>query len=379
MGTSEASETTAIPIIPAAGDSGAPGPIDLDYLPHLPPKTDYRIGCVGAGFIMRDAHLEAYARAGFRVAAIASRTPAHAQAVADARGIPRVYDTYQQLLADPAIEIVDIAYPPDEQLAVVREAAKHRDHIRGILAQKPLAPDLPTGRQIVDICAEAGITLGVNQNMRYDQSIRALKTLLDRGVIGEPIIAMIDMHTPLDWENFLRDAERLILLNMSVHHIDAFRYLFGDPTSVLASARPIPGSIYKGADGIALYTLEYASGFRASAWDNPHTWSNDRGISWRVEGTAGIARGKIGWPTFEPSTIDYCRRAEPSVWYQPRWTECWFPDAFAGTMGQLMRAIQEGTAPEISGRDNLRTLAVIEAAYRSIAERRTVDLTEISG
>jgi len=66
----------------------------LNYLPQLPAKTDYRIGCIGAGFIMRDVHIVAYQKAGFNVAAIASRTPANARAAAEARGIPRVYDTW---------------------------------------------------------------------------------------------------------------------------------------------------------------------------------------------------------------------------------------------------------------------------------------------
>ncbi len=112
--------------------------LDLDYLPHFPPKTDYGIGCIGAGFIMRDIHLVAYKNAGFNVVAIASRTPAHARACAEARGIETVYDTWQELLDDPRVEILDIAFPPDQQPGIIAEAVK-RPHIKGILAQKPLA------------------------------------------------------------------------------------------------------------------------------------------------------------------------------------------------------------------------------------------------
>jgi predicted dehydrogenase len=61
----------------------------------------------------------------------------------------------------------------------------------------------------------------------------------------------------------------------------------------------------------------------------------------------------------------------------PRWKEAWFPDAFRGTMGQLLDSIANGTEPEISGRDNLRTMALIEAGYRSLEERRLVRIDEI--
>ena len=89
--------------------------LDLDYLPHLPEKKDYGIGCLGAGFIMRDIHLVAYKNAGFHTVAIASRTPENSAGAAAARGVPKVYDTWQELLDDPEVEILDIAFPPDQQ------------------------------------------------------------------------------------------------------------------------------------------------------------------------------------------------------------------------------------------------------------------------
>ena len=63
---------------------------DLNTGPDLPKRTDYGIGCIGAGFIMRDVHLPAYREAGFSVVAIASRTPANARACADQNGIETV-------------------------------------------------------------------------------------------------------------------------------------------------------------------------------------------------------------------------------------------------------------------------------------------------
>src|ERR1051326_1425699 len=103
----------------------------LDYLPRLPRRKDFRIGCIGAGFIMRDCHLVAYRQAGFTPVAIASRTPANAQAVAKQHHIPRCYDTIEQLLVDPEIAVLDIAVPPDAQPAILRAACQHSDHIRG--------------------------------------------------------------------------------------------------------------------------------------------------------------------------------------------------------------------------------------------------------
>src|SRR5271167_2786320 len=85
--------------------------LSLDYRPHLPRRRDFGIGCLGAGFIMRDCHLVAYRQAGFNPVAIASRDPAHARAVAKKHGIPRCHATIDELLADPAVAVLDVAVP----------------------------------------------------------------------------------------------------------------------------------------------------------------------------------------------------------------------------------------------------------------------------
>src|SRR4051794_7628846 len=96
--------------------------LDLEYMPKFAGKLDYGIGAIGAGFIMRDVHLVAYREAGYNVVAVASRTPDNARTAARQNGIDRVHEDWRTLLADPAVEIVDIAFPPDQQLDIVREA-----------------------------------------------------------------------------------------------------------------------------------------------------------------------------------------------------------------------------------------------------------------
>lgn len=361
---------------------------DLDYLPRWPRDRRVGIGCIGAGFIMADCHLVAYRQAGFHPVAIVSRRLDQAQAVAERHGIKRVHETCQQLLDDPRVEVLDIAVPPDVQYDVIRECTRHKGRIRGILAQKPLGVNYAQARKIVGMCRRAGITLAVNQNMRYDQSVRACKTLLSRGELGEPILATIEMRAVPHWMPWQERQGWVTLRIMSIHHLDTFRYWFGDPQRVFASVRTDPRTSQRFAhqDGICLYILEYGNGLRASSWDD--VWAGpsregaaaDIGIRWRVEGTQGLARGTIGWPTYPqhvPSTLDYTT-IQAGKWLQPRWKEAWFPEAFAGPMAQLLVALETGTEPEISGADNLRTMALVDACYLSCAEHRAVDPREIS-
>ena len=365
--------------------------MDLDLsFEHLAPKplrSDFGIGAIGAGFIMRDVQLKAYANAGFNVVAITSRTPEIAREVSELRGIPKVYDTLSDMLKDPAVEILDIAVPPHLQLEIVRQAVEEGQYVKGILAQKPLAVNLEQAGEVVAVCAARNLPLVVNQNMRFDQSIQALKAILDRGYLGAPVLATIEMRAVPHWQSWLRDYHRLTLLNMSIHHVDCFRFLFGDPESIFVSARKDPRTKFPHEDGICLYILEYADGLRATSWDDVWTRPRTEGddlrpyIKWRVEGTEGIAEGTIGWPDYpnrSPSTLTFTSTAHSGIWFTPRWQEVWFPDAFAGPMTDLMNAIAGKTDPQTSGMDNLGTMAVIEAGYRSLREHRSVRISEVT-
>lgn len=361
--------------------------LDLDHLPHHPPNTDYGIGAVGAGFIMRDCHLLAYQNAGFRRVGIASRTRAAAEETARLRGVERVYDRWQDLARDPEVEIIDLGVPPHEQPEILRWLAVNRPpQLKGVLAQKPLALDYPQAAELVGLCGESGLKLAVNQNMRYDQSIRALHTLLRRGYLGEPVLATIEMRAIPHWMPWQEELGWLTLRIMSIHHLDTFRFLFGDPERIFCSVRTDPRTRFPHRDGICLYILEYENGLRCSSWDD--VWAGpakeggdtDIYIKWRVEGTEGMADGTIGWPKYPtptPSTLRFSTLREPGRWFEPQWSQVWFPDAFEGTMVQLMSAVYHDREPEIGGQDNLLTMALVDAAYRSVEEHRAVALAEI--
>ena len=356
-----------------------------EFQPDPPVRSkSLRIGCVGAGMIMAECHLAAYAEAGFPVAAIASRTKPRAEAVAKRWNIPKVHDTPEALIADSSIEILDLAYPPDQQPALIRAALK-QPHIKGILAQKPLALTLSEAIKLRDEAKAAGKVLSVNQNMRYDQSMRVLKQILDRGELGQVVFAQIDMHAIPHWQDFLKAYDRLTLANMSVHHLDVLRFLFGDPDEITTLTRTDPRTAFPHKDGIAVSTLRFPSGVLAvsleDVWSGPRAegYSNDQHITFRVEGTEGVAKGTIGWPTGSASTLSYAsQRTTGGQWVTPEWKTMWFPHAFVGVMEQLQHAVSTGTPPALSVADNVKTVALIEAGYKSMAEGRTVRLSEIN-
>ena len=365
-------------------DSSSP---ELGYLPRLPVRQDTPIACIGSGFIMADCHLVAYRQAGFNPVAIMSRRLENATSVAERHGLT-AYEDIPQMLEKSDAEVVDIAVPPDLQYDVIRQVLSSSSSVRGILAQKPLGMDYQQACQIVTACEEAGVVLAVNQNMRYDQSVRGCRDLLERGLLGDPVLASIDMRAIPHWMPWQQRLGWVTLRIMSIHHLDTFRYWLGDPQRVYCSTRPDPRTekLFEHQDGICLYILEFANGARATAWDD--VWAGparegagtDIGINWRVEGSEGMARGTIGWPSYPertPSTLDYTTIQDDGQWHSPRWNEVWFPDAFVGTMAQLLVALETESEPEIGGRDNLATMALVEACYRSSNEGRVVEIEEV--
>src|SRR5947209_7347069 len=244
--------------------------MDLNIHPPLPQRKDFRIGILGSGFIVNDCHLVAYRKAGFNPVAIASRTFERTIPVAARHGIHQVYETPEELLNDPSLEVLDIAVPPAAQLPLIK-AACERGTVKGILAQKPLGMNYAEALEAVNACEEAGITLAVNQNMRYDQSVRAGKTLLENGVIGDPVLATVEMRGIPHWMPWQQELGWLTLRIMSIHHLDTFRYWFGDPEGIYCSIRPDPRTNFAHSDGICTYILEYKNGFRCIGIDDVWT------------------------------------------------------------------------------------------------------------
>jgi predicted dehydrogenase len=172
---------------------------------------------------------------------------------------------------------------------------------------------------------------------------------------------------------------------MSVHHLDVLRFLFGDPEDIFTVSRTDPRTTFEHKDGITVSTLKFPGNVLAvsmeDVWSGPREerFDSDIYIKWRVEGTAGVAQGTIGWPDGSPSTLTYAsKKTTGGKWVTPTWETMWFPHAFIGVMEQLQYAVKTGEAPALSVADNVKTMALVEAGYRSMDSGRTVKLSEIS-
>lgn len=354
--------------------------LDLRYKPQLPERTDYGIAIIGCGGIVNYGHLPAYKAHGLSVVGCFDTNPEAARRTAEAHGIPRVYAALDELLSDPTVEICDIAVPAWHQRAIAEQAVAAGKHL---LCQKPLSEDLVDAEAIVAAARRAGRKAAVNQQMRWSAGIAAARDLIERGFIGRPTDAQIQVSTLTPWHMWpwLQVHPRLEVMYHSIHYLDSMRYLFGDPAWVTSRHGKYPGQQEK-AETKTITVLDYESGLQALVATNHHDGSGDTYATFRCLGTEGVIKGTIGllynYPHGRPDTLQ-CRSTTvtPNIWFDIALEGLWVPDAFIGPMASLMQAIQTDGAPVTDAADNLGTLRLVHAAYRSAAEHRSIQPQEL--
>ena len=340
----------------------------------LPPKHDYGIGIVGCGGIVNYAHLPAYRQHGLNVVACYDKNQDAAASTAQTHGIPTVAASLDEILNDPAIEIVDIAVTPRAQADIAARAIAAGKHL---LCQKPLSNTYAKAQEIVELAERAGVKLAVNQQMRWDAGIRVSKQLIEQGALGAAADARIEVSVRTPWEMWpwIAQSERLEVMFHSIHYIDSVRYLFGDPVRISAFHAKWPDQPEVGETRTQTI-FEYPGDLRVLIDVNHHNWSDDTYAIFRFLGDGGIIKGTLGllydYPTGRVDTLAYQPRKEPLTWHEADLTTWWIPDAFIGPMASLMEAIQTGGRPLTAGRDNLGTLRCVFAAYESAAKGRAV-------
>jgi predicted dehydrogenase len=297
--------------------------------------------------------------------------------VAARHGIPHVYGSLKELLADEAAEVVDIAVPVTEQPAIFSAATAAGKHI---LAQKPFAVSPDTAVQLADLADQAGIVAAVNQQMRFDEGMAASHRMVELGWIGTVTSFSMTINITTPWESWswAQAMERLEIMVHSIHYQDIVRWFMGEPVSVYAVGGRTPGQFPVG-ETRTVSTYTFSNGASAVIHVNHVNRGGDNYAEFRIDGESGGIRGTIGllydYPDGRPDTLEVSSVTLPTDgWVSYPVTQRWFPHAFIGTMGSLLDAIATGSTPRSSVRDNVKTIGLVAALYKSMEENQVVKL-----
>ena len=222
-------------------------------------KGSPRVTIAGAGMVA-DHHLAAWqALDDVQVVAVCDHSLERAQALGAKAGSATSHDSLAAMLEAVKPDVLDIALPPDQHSQAIRMAA-HAGC--AILCQKPLAPTLAEAEETL-----AGLPqetrLMVHENWRFRPSYRRLRQWLDGGAFGTPLlfdfsvlsaglVAQPDGSYPaLQRQPFFRDLDRLLVLELLIHHLDTLAYLLGE-VEVLGAAIARSCPAIKGEDTAAI-------------------------------------------------------------------------------------------------------------------------------
>jgi len=336
------------------------------------PTRPRPIVIVGAGGIVRTAHLPTYRRLGLPVAGLFD---VNAEAAADTArqfGVDTVFLGLEEAAAVPQA-VFDLAVPGSEILPTLTRLPAGA----AVLIQKPLGEDLGAARRIVALCRERRLVAAVNFQLRFSPGLLALDALVRGGRLG-PVVDVdvrLVVHQPWHLWTFLEESPRLEVLYHSIHYLDAIRLLVGEPEGVYCKAVAHP-ALPRLRDTRSSIVLDYGDRLRCSLALNHthHQGPRHRASQLAVEGTEGAALLTLGvnldYPEGGPDRLEVA--LDGKAWEDVPLRGSWFIEAFEGPMSNLQRHVTGEDAALVSPvSDALRTMALVEACYASSARGAT--------
>ena len=222
-----------------------------------------KLGVIGMGGIAYWMHVpQANATGKFYIKAAMDVTPD--SILAKQRDIPDYYTDYRKMLEDPEIDAVIITSPHhvhEEHCVAAFEAGKH------VLLEKPISRNLEEARNIMAAAEKSGKIGMIGFCQRFDGRYSHIKSMLDKGELGELLSARIDHYQNFNpaQGSWWRSEEKVgggAVIGSGVHRLDILRWYFGEPISVYAKAVKMSERLE--AEACAHAVIEFDSGVIAN-------------------------------------------------------------------------------------------------------------------
>lgn len=347
----------------------------------------FRVGIIGCGFIAHH-HMRAWREhKTVEVIAASDIREASARQLADEFGIGNVYTDGAEMLAREELDIVDIATPVYAHKDYFISAAEQGIHV---LMEKPFAPSLADAEEMADCAIRNGVTTMVCQTYRWQRWLLSVKNVIDEGLIGTPFYANITQRIPfavpfgpdgkidlVEDQPFYTEVEKLTVLEMASHYVDALRFLFGEPLSIYAKIRRVSDHIR--GDDLAVLILDLGNvlGVIEDSWVSAGQDVTNRVL---VEGDQGMVLfpGTQGPPHAPTKTVVPLTVVTSSGEEEIREIDMtnFYTHSFELLQRHFLDCIESKQEPMTSAADNLKTLGVVFGAYQSAEQDAVVRFEE---
>ncbi|NQY11041.1 MAG: Gfo/Idh/MocA family oxidoreductase [Flavobacteriales bacterium] len=335
------------------------------------PQTPMPIVIIGAGGIIKNAHLPAYKKAGFKVKGIFDLNFESSKALGAQFEIANVYKTLEELIAHGALlnAVFDVAVPADKIIDILVQLPGNST----VLIQKPMGENIEQANEILEVCRELNLTAAVNFQLRYTPFVNAARSIIDSGAIGEVFDIEVKVTTVTPWHlwDFLATNSRVEILYHSIHYIDMIRSFFGDPQRLLAKTVKHPTTTVSSTRSSIIFDYGDVKAARINT-NHDHNFGSKHQHSYiKWEGTKGAIYAKMGlnlnYPDSVPDVFEYfiADEAGKGEWKTVELEGSWFPDAFIGPMANIMRFKEGADVLPTSVEDAIKTMQLVESAYQS--------------
>ncbi len=339
-----------------------------EYRPRPSEHRDIGIGIIGCGGIVQFAHLPSYRTCGYKVVAASDVNPTALELTKRDFGVENVSTDPAVVLDNPDVRIVDLAVHANQRKPLIQRIAAAGKHV---FSQKPFAMTLGEAKEMVEICERAGVKLMINQQSRWAPAHRAIRVMLDRGVCGH-VYSVFHFNRSFqdDPDSWYVKLKNFNIVDHGIHFIDLSRHFSGmTPERVYCTTTTVPG---QAAVSPMIYdiTLEYAEAAQCVGglhFNNIIPAFATHRFEWVIDGTEGSLVGT-------QEELLFCPKANRDMRLVTRIQGRWFPDAFGGSMGEMLDAVAEDREPLTSGRDNLESIAIADAAVRSSERHEPVEV-----
>jgi predicted dehydrogenase len=337
------------------------------------------VGIIGLGF-MAATHIKAYRQIeGVKMAAICNPSGRHldgdfskvagnvgdnAPVVLDMRDIKATKNS-EDLLNDPAIDLIDICAPTAAHRELSIAALKAGKHV---LCEKPLARSSVAARSIVEVAEKSNRFFMPAMCMRFWPGWAWLKETIDSKQYGEVLSASFRrVAEPPAWgqKNFFNGAESGGgLFDLHVHDTDFVQFCFGRPRSVFSTGY----SKFSGAIDHVVSQYEVESGAVVHA---EGSWAMAKGFGFSMSYAVNFEKATADYELARgPGALRLCEEGRA-----PRTVECPGPDGYVIELQYFLASIRSGKAPSVvTARDALGAVEICEAEEKSVKLRQIVSL-----
>lgn len=335
---------------------------------------------IGCGFFSQN-HMHAWREArGAEIVALCDTDTNRLQATAQSFQVTRTYESAAELFSAGGIDFVDIATTVGSHRLLVEMAADAGVHI---ICQKPFAENMIDAQAMVKAAQDAGKILMVHENFRWQSPIQAALDVVKSGEIGDPFFCRVSFRSAYDvfsGQPYLAKGKRFIIEDLGIHILDIARAFVGDVDKITATTRRVNPDI--NGEDVATMLLKHNSGVTSvvdcsyATQRIPETFPQSL---LEIDGTLGTLRLDAGYQLSVITDTEKRRDVSPQLlpWAEKPWHN--IQESVLTIQQHFVDCVENGLQPQTSGSDNLKTLALVEAAYESAERQCTVNLTDVLG